>query len=279
MVKPTSAIGDLPHALARREELGQRLAGRRLAVFLDYDGTLAPIVDRPEDAILSPGMRAAVRALAARCRVCVVTGRDRREMNELLAMPDLVVAASHGLDIAGQAGHGMAVDQEAVPAELITAIAGRLRQATAEIAGAVVEPKRASVTVHYRAVASADRPDVRRAVDGVLAEHPGRLRLMPGKTVYEVQPAVDWDKGRAVLHLLGALGLDGDDVIPVYLGDDVTDEDAFAALGAVAIRIVVGRPDDPERVAATTAADYVLSDAADVEDFLGLLTDWATGVR
>jgi trehalose 6-phosphate phosphatase len=277
LVATAGPIGDLPHALARREELGRRLAGRRLAVFLDYDGTLAPIVDRPEDAVLSPRMRAAVRALAARCRVCVVTGRDRREMDQLLAMPDLVVAASHGLDIAGPSGVGMAVDRGAVPAELLAAVAGRLREATAGVAGAVVEPKRASVAVHYRAVAPRDRPAVRRAVDAVLAEHSGRLRLMPGKMVYELRTAVDWDKGCAVLHLLRALGLEGDDVTAVYLGDDVTDEDAFTALGTGAVRVVVGLPDDPERVAAATAADYVLSGPADVEEFLGVLAGWAAG--
>jgi trehalose 6-phosphate phosphatase len=246
-------------------------------VFLDYDGTLAPIVDRPSDAVPSDGMRAAVRALARRCRVCVVTGRDRREVDELLAMPDLVIAASHGLDVAGPSGEEGLPDPGDIPLELLAAVAGRLREATAAVPGAVVEPKRASVTVHYRAVPERERPAVRRAVEDVLAEHRGRLRLMPGKMVYEIQPDVDWDKGRAVLHLLRALDLDGDDVTPVYLGDDVTDEHAFQALGAGAVRVVVGRAGDPERVGATTAADYVLGGTDEVEELLGLLAAWAAG--
>lgn len=243
-------------------------------MFLDYDGTLAPIVDRPEDAVLSAGMRAAVRALAARCRVCVVTGRDRREMDELLAMPDLVIAASHGLDV-----DGVAAGRGAVPVELLAAVTSRLRAATAAVPGAVVEPKSASVAVHYRAVAERDRPAVRAAVDAVLAAHAGWFRLMPGKMVFELRPAVDRDKGQAVLHLLRALGLDGDDVTPVYLGDDVTDEDAFTALAAGAVRVVVGRPGDPERALATTAADYLLTDTTEVEQFLGLLEAWASTAR
>ena len=72
-----SSIADLPHALADQEALAERLAGRRPAVFLDYDGTLTPIVDRPEDAVISDSTRDAVRGLAARCTVCVVSGRDR----------------------------------------------------------------------------------------------------------------------------------------------------------------------------------------------------------
>jgi trehalose 6-phosphate phosphatase len=69
-----ASIADLPHALADQEALAERLAGRRPAVFLDYDGTLTPIVDRPEDAVISESARDAVRGLAARCTVCVVRG-------------------------------------------------------------------------------------------------------------------------------------------------------------------------------------------------------------
>src|ERR687893_847083 len=92
-------IGDLPDALTRADDLEARLEGRRPAVFLDYDGTLTPIVDRPEDAIISDSMREAVRGLARRCPVCVVSGRDRRVVQELMGVDDLIVAGSHGFDI------------------------------------------------------------------------------------------------------------------------------------------------------------------------------------
>ena len=92
-------IGDLPHALEDGDQLVRHLDGRRPAVFLDYDGTLTPIVDRPEDAIISDSMREAVRRLARRCPVCVVSGRDRRVVQELMGVDDLIVAGSHGFDI------------------------------------------------------------------------------------------------------------------------------------------------------------------------------------
>jgi trehalose 6-phosphate phosphatase len=96
----TSAhIERLPHALRDGERLGERLAGRAPAVFFDYDGTLTPIVDRPEDAVISESMRETVRGLAARCPVCVVSGRDRRVVQELMSVDDLIVAGSHGFDI------------------------------------------------------------------------------------------------------------------------------------------------------------------------------------
>jgi trehalose-6-phosphatase len=75
---PGASIAALPHALRGGDELARQVGGRRPAVFLDYDGTLTAIVDRPEDAVISVSMRAAVRGLAQRCTVCVVSGRDRR---------------------------------------------------------------------------------------------------------------------------------------------------------------------------------------------------------
>jgi len=97
-------IRDLPDAVEHSDELARRLAGRRPAVFLDYDGTLTPIVDRPEDALISESMRNAVPGLAKRCPVCVVSGRDRRVVQELMGVDDLIVAGSHGFDIWSPAG-------------------------------------------------------------------------------------------------------------------------------------------------------------------------------
>ncbi len=97
-------IGDLPHALGEGEALARRFAGKRPAVFLDYDGTLTPIRDRPEDAVISDSMREAVRRLAERVPVVVVSGRDRRVVQELMGLDNLIVAGSHGFDIWSPAG-------------------------------------------------------------------------------------------------------------------------------------------------------------------------------
>ena len=112
--------------------------------------------------------------------------------------------------------------------------------------GALVESKASSVAVHYRLVDEADRPRIKAIVDELLTRHAGDLKVTPGKMVYELQPNLDWDKGKAVMHLLAALGLDGDDVVPLYVGDDITDEDAFATLAGRGIGILVADPDDPE---------------------------------
>ena len=260
---------DLPHALRDGEQFAERLGGARPAVFTDYDGVLTPIVDRPEDALISASMREVLRELASRCPVCVVSGRDRAVVQQLMGVDDLVVAGSHGFDIwspeAGTLEHEAGSAQEG----LIENVTAELDQAVGGVPGVAIEPKKISVAAHYRLVADeGDRAKVREAVQQLLAERPDELKMTPGKMVYELQPKLDWDKGRAVLYLIDALGLDGDDVIPLYLGDDITDEDAFQALKGRGIGIYVGSQTDPERDGRSTAADFVLDSVAEVERFL-----------
>ena len=122
---------------------------------------------------------------------------------------------------------------------------GRLREEVGSVDGALIEPKRSSVALHYRLVAEPERPRIAAVVEALLVEHPDELKVTPGKMVYEIQPKVDWDKGKAVLYLLEALGLDGDDVMPLYLGDDITDEHAFEALASRGVASSFGTPTTP----------------------------------
>jgi trehalose 6-phosphate phosphatase len=262
----SSSVGELPSALG--DGPAAVLGDSRPAVFLDYDGTLTPIVERPQDAVISPRMRRVVSGLASRCPVCVVSGRDRPVVQDLMGVYDLVVAGSHGFDIwspeTGTIEHDAATGFE----ELLASVTSELQDALASIDGAVVEPKRASVAAHYRLVAEPQRQKVERVVKRLLAEHNGELKVTPGKMVYEIQPKLDWDKGKAVLHLLSTLGLDRDDVVPIYVGDDITDEHAFEALAGRGIGVIVARPDDPEILGRATAADFALESVDDVERFL-----------
>src|SRR5918992_2617643 len=176
----TTNVSDLPHALAQGDELARRLAGKVPAVFLDYDGTLTPIVDRPEDAVISQGMRNAVRRLAQRCPVCVVSGRDRRIVQELMGLNDLTVAGSHGFDIWSPGGtieHAEGAEFEALLAEVKT----RLHEELGLIGGALVEPKRSSVAAHYRLVSDKERPRGKKGVETTLPQYPPELKNTPRK--------------------------------------------------------------------------------------------------
>jgi trehalose 6-phosphate phosphatase len=261
-------IADLPNALADRDHLPHWSASQRPAVFLDYDGVLTPIVARPEDAVISPGMQATVQTLSRRCPVCVISGRDRAVVQRLMGIDDLVVAGSHGFDIwsprLGTLDHPEAVGS----GKLISEASEHVRDRLAAVDGVLIEPKKFSVAVHYRLVAPAQHERVAAVVRAVVGEFAPSLKVTPGKDVYEVQPNLDWNKGRALLFLLTALGMDGSDVLPFYLGDDITDEDAFRALRGRGVGIIVGRSDDPEVAGRPTAAELALASVEEVQRFL-----------
>jgi trehalose 6-phosphate phosphatase len=185
-----------------------------------------------------------------------------------LGVEDLIVAGSHGFDIWSPTRGTLEHEAGGGFEELIERVTERVRDEADPIEGLLVEPKKASVALHYRLFADTDRLAMKPIVDRVLAEHPGELKVTPGKMDFEVQPKLEWDKGRAVLYLLKALGLGGDDVAPLYLGDDITDEDAFRALSRKGIGIFVGQADDPEIGGRGTSAAFVLDSIEEVERFL-----------
>lgn len=208
-------IDDLRNALGETGALTGRIAGRQPVVFLDYDGTLTPIRDRPQEAVISNSMRKAVQRLAERVTVIVVSGRDREVVQRLMGLDNLVVAGDHGFDIWSPTGGSIQHEEGASFEDLLREVETKLRAELASIPGILVEPKKFSVAVHDRLVPKQQRPRVKEIVDATLGEYPQELKVTPGKMVFEIQPRLDWDKGQAVLYLLRALRLDRDDVVPI----------------------------------------------------------------
>jgi trehalose 6-phosphate phosphatase len=229
----------LPSPLASPDTLDEILRGRWPALFLDYDGTLSPIVDRPEQAGLPPSTRAVLAALAKLCPVAIVTGRARPDIEALVGLEGIVYAGCHGFDIAGPGLTPPQFPGEQRALSALASLGAALRARLGGIEGVLVEDKKYSVAVHTRLVAPEIEDDVRAVVAGQAARHPS-VRLTTGKKVLEARPRVEWDKGRAVLFLLEALHLDRTAVVPIYMGDDATDEDAFRALADRGVTIVVG---------------------------------------
>jgi len=248
----------LPSALDELGAIRDRIAGRRTVVFLDYDGTLTPIVRRPEDAVLSEDMRACLRELAARGPVAIVSGRDRAVVEALVGLPGLVYVGSHGFDVAGPPGSDLRLEIAADYLPDLDAAESALRGRLAEVRGTLVERKHLTLAAHYRLVAAVHRAKVAEAVEAVRAAHP-RLRRDIGKAVFELRPDVEWDKGHAVQWLLDRVAPDG---VGLYVGDDLTDETAFAALRGQGIGIAVGV------TARETLAELALRDPEEVGSFL-----------
>ena len=256
---------ELPRVLDCMDQIGRRIEGKEVAVFLDYDGTLTPIVARPDLAILDPATRSAIEALAAVCRVAIVSGRDTANVRDMVQIDGLIYAGSHGFDIAGPEGWSLQHEEGAEFLPAIEQAERELHEALDGIEGTLVERKKYALATHFRLVDPKQVPAVAEAVDAVHARHPD-LRVTGGKKILELRPAIEWDKGKAVSWLLQALGLARDDVMPFYIGDDTTDEDAFRELKMYGIGLVVR--DEPH----PTLAHYALDHTGEVKDFLEAMT-------
>ncbi|XP_022965072.1 probable trehalose-phosphate phosphatase F [Cucurbita maxima] len=238
-----------PSALGSLEQITSYARNKKIAVFLDYDGTLSPIVDDPDCALMSNTMRFAVRNVAKYFPTAIISGRKREKVFDLVGLTELYYAGSHGMDIVGPVSQTVlnshpnctrSTDHQGKDVNLfqpareflpmIDEVFGTLVEKTKDIRGAKVENHKFCAAVHYRNVHEKNWPTIAQCVHDVLKDHP-RLRLTHGRKVLEIRPVFDWNKGKAVEFLLESLGLNAsEDVLPIYIGDDRTDEDAFKVL-------------------------------------------------
>lgn len=258
---------ELPSALDEFEQLELDTHGRRPSVFLDYDGVLTPIVAHPDLAIMSPEMRAVVEDLATVTEVAVISGRDTADVMDKVGLEGVWYAGSHGFDIVGPDGRrpdDRSLDRFEQYTRPLGSAADTIEEGISGIAGAHLERKRFAVAVHFREAPEGSDQTIEELVRGIAARN-GLLKVTTGKMIFELRPAVEWDKGRALEWLIPRLDIDLDASIPFYLGDDVTDEDAFAVLVDAGIGIVVGSEDEP------TLAAYSLEDPDEARVLLSRL--------
>ncbi|XP_021738113.1 probable trehalose-phosphate phosphatase F isoform X1 [Chenopodium quinoa] len=277
-----------PSALTSFEQIFGSAEGKKIAIFLDYDGTLSPIVDDPDRALMSDDMRSAVRNVAKYFPTAIISGRNRDKVCELVGLAELHYAGSHGMDIMspvhkvsdGNSNTNNSTDNQDKEVSLfqpaseflpmIDKVFKTLVDMTKDIKGAKVENHKFCASVHYRNVDEKNWPTIAQLVHDILKSYP-RLHLTHGRKVLEVRPVIDWDKGKAVEFLLESLGLsDCDDVLPIFIGDDKTDEDAFKVLrnGNQGYGILVSP------IPKETKAFYSLRDTSEVKQFLEVLVQW-----
>ncbi|KAH7864470.1 hypothetical protein Vadar_029917 [Vaccinium darrowii] len=278
-----------PSALDTFKQLMRIAKGKRIVVFLDYDGTLSNIVDNPEKAFMTKEMRMAVREVACCFPTAIISGRGRGKVYDFIELDNVYYAGSHGLDIAaplqsmnygdpkhqtsvvGKKGNEVVLFQPAkkyLPA--IQKILGVLTEKTRSIRGAMIENNKFCISAHYRHVRDEDFCNLEKVVNSVIGEFK-EFRISKGKKVFEIRPDMEWDKGRALNYLLDTLGLGASsDVLPIYIGDDRTDEDAFEAIrnrGEGFSIVVSSTPKD-------TLALYSLRNPLEVNKFLLRMVRW-----
>lgn len=260
-----SQLPDALPALGRTDGI----TARHPAVFFDFDGTLSDIVNDPDSAVPAPGAAEALQELAARCPVAVLSGRDLADVTERVGLPGIWYAGSHGFELTAPDGTHHQNDAAAATIPVLEQAAAELRDLLGSIPGVVVEHKRFGVAVHYRNAARDRVGEVSAAVR--TAGQRSGLRVTTGREVIELRPDIDWDKGKTLrwvidhLHAAGPeAGPEAGPLVPIYLGDDITDEDAFDAVRRDGVPIVVRHNDDGDRA---TAALFALDSPAQVAEF------------
>lgn len=256
-------VRDLPDAAAMADDLARV---DDLVVLLDYDGTLTPIVDDPDEADLPAATRAVMQRLAELLPLAVVSGRDRADVEERVGIDGIAYAGSHGFDL--HLPDGTRRQLAEAHQDDLDAAEDALRDVVGGVPGARLERKRYAIAVHDREVESDDDRDrLAEAVTRVGAEH-DRLRVTGGRRIHELRPDLPWDKGRAIVAVLDALDLPG--ATPLYVGDDLTDEDGFRSVRALGGHAVLVRGGGEDR---RTLAEASLDDPDAVRVLLERLAE------
>jgi trehalose 6-phosphate phosphatase len=256
-------------------ELTPVLSRTRLALFLDFDGTLAPIVDDPDRAALPRSTRGSLLRLVGlpEIRITVVSGRSLSDLRERVGIRRIALAGNHGLEIEGPgfryrprlpAGYRRTLDRVRI----------QLSDLPARYPGTELEDKELTLSFHYRRADWHTAPEAVVAFHRLVAPYLDRMEIRTGKRVLEVRPPTRWGKGEAVLWLLanGRWLPKGAGFTAIYIGDDKTDEDAFRAIRESGVTVRVGR-------SARSAARYYLDDTESVARFLDRLVRLREGVK
>ena len=218
---------------------------QKILLLLDYDGTVTPIVKKPELARLNGSTRRLLKSLSKKVILGIISGRSLKDVKAKVGIGGIIYAGNHGLEI--EAGGRVYVHPEVRGfSKGLDRIAESLHEKLDHIPGIIVEHKGLTLSLHYRCVNRLHQAKVKHVFYSVVKSR----KITNGKKVFEVRPPVEWDKGRAVTKIIRQIK---GKVLPLYIGDDVTDENAFKAIKTKVIpphqnfwcggiTIYVGRP-------------------------------------
>lgn len=254
------------YLFSKWKSIKEKLKNKQLLLFLDYDGTLTPIVECPEKAVIPLKNKELLKKLSklSTCKLAVISGRALKDVKNKVGIRGIIYAGNHGLEVEA---HGINFESQ-IPQyfkSILRRIKGKLRKELLLIKGVFIEDKNLTLSIHYRIAAPGSQALVKKIVNEVVQPYLAgkQLKLNSGKKVIEIKPSVKWDKGKVILWLLSKKQFISarEKVLPVYIGDDITDEDAFKALKNKGFTIFVGKPKDSH-------ARYYLKNSGEVTVFL-----------
>lgn len=239
---------------------------RPLFLFFDFDGTLVPIRNNPADCSLSPRVRDQLEkiALSGSVSIAILSGRSLADIKKRVQIKGIYYGGNHGLEISGPRIRFIHPEVKSFK-YTIDRVYQNIEKTTRNFQGVFIEKKNLSFTLHYRMASKEDKALARHIFHKTISEKFAghALKIIKGKEVLELAPDVLWDKGRAALFILRRLGTD---YLPVYVGDDLTDEMAFRALKENGITIRVGS-------SKKTEAQYYLKGHWEILQFLQMIYD------
>ena len=262
------------HLIRSWDRLKKALLGKQIALFLDYDGTLTPIVEVPQKAVMPAEIKELLKELlkSRRCRVAIITGRALKDIRAMVGIKGLIYAGNHGLEIEGP---DIKYKSQVSP-KIRSAFEGIKRELGKRfpaVKGLLLEDKGLSLSLHYRLVDKRKIPLVKEGFRQAVQPYLNRriIKVIDGKKVFDIRPALQWDKGKVALWLLAreSFRVGDKSIIPVYIGDDTTDEDAFRALRNKGLTIFVGSASRDSR------AKYYLKDTGEVVESLKKILELA----
>ena len=234
---------------------------RNLFLLLDYDGTLTPIVSRPELALCPPEVKRLLEQLSnlAGVSLAIISGRALQDLQERVGVPGIIYVGNHGLEIEDPAGRQKRIPSPTWAMDL-KKITRNLQHSLEEIPGVLFEEKGPTLSVHYRNVDPRFFGRIPQALGEELQQWEGRWRMTAGKMVLDIRPDVDFHKGAAVREILSTVPSPG--LLPIALGDDQTDEDVFRMIKRRGISVFIGPAGHPSE------ADFFLRNPDEVQEFL-----------
>lgn len=219
----------------------------RVFFFFDYDGTLTPIVSKPARAVLKKATRSVLRRLSCfpGVKIAVVSGRSLKDLQDMVGpILEIIYVGNHGLELKGQ-DFGWSHPSVRQISKMMERIWQRLKRKLRPVKGMLLENKTIGISLHYRLVAEGKVADLHRDFQKILNPwiRLGKVNIQDGKKVWEVRPkTLLWNKGRVVQWLLRKFRRQGS-FLPVFIGDDRTDEDAFKTLQSSGLTVkVTGNP-------------------------------------